>query len=107
VSVIYLLHDILFVTPTCAAIISRSVSPLDSHSSVSSSPIAVCLSVCTSNILAMLSHFFFKDSPNLAFVCFMPSSLCVCSHLIGLILLQTLMILLLLLLLLLLTTTAI
>ena len=81
---------------SCAGIISLSVSPfrssLDCLRNLSSLLLS-CLSIVPIcwPCFTLLSHFFFKDSPNFAFVCCMPSFLCHCSHLIGLILLQPLL----------------
>ena len=66
---------------SCAAIISPSVppfiSPLDCHTNVSSSSTS-CLSILLVywSCITLLSLSFFKDSPNFAFMCWMPSFFC-------------------------------
>ena len=97
--VIFLSRDIYVVCnvwSSAAVIISFSVcpfiSPLDSYRNVPSPP-KCCLSILLIYWprFILLSHFFYKDSPNFVFMCWMPSTLCHCSHLIGLIGLQHLL----------------
>jgi len=90
--VVFLSHDIYVVcnVQSCAVVISLSVcpfrSPLGSHGNVSAPPISfLSILLIYWPCITLLSHFFFKDFPNFAFMCWMPSNLCHCSHLIGLI----------------------
>ena len=78
----------------CAATISLSfsafMSPFDSQKNVSSSLIS-CLSIflmyCHALFFLFFFHFFFRDSPNLAFMCRIPSCFVSLFHLVDLILL--------------------
>jgi hypothetical protein len=87
-----LLHDTVFVVPYIVLQLFHSWSLLSNLPStlIETSLLHYKLHVYTANT-ALHFHFFFNNSPHLAFVGFVSSFLCQCLHLIGLIPIQHLL----------------